>query len=396
MSKIVIVGGGAAGHKALQRVVEISPSAEVTIISSENTLAYERPMLSKECLVDDVEPRYLALNGELGNVRQLLGKTAEQIDRTGKQLVLAGGERVPYDKLILATGSRPRRLLLEGSDTTDVHYLRVYSDATAIRGQLKSGKRLVVIGGGFIGLEVAAAARKRGAQVVVLEAQPRLLARVAPTSISHFLTQLHSKNGVQIETGVFVSAISQNASGETLIHTSEGVFHGDVVVAGIGILPNVELAQHAGLDVDNGIVVDERCRTSDSDIFAAGEVTRHPVSNLGMSARMECWTSASEQGAVAGENAAGLGNKEYRDMPWLWSDQYDCSIQYLGLPLQAKTLIRHSGGSPDSWVDIGLSASGAFLGAIGVNANRQIAELRRALRKGSALPSQYVPSLHPA
>lgn len=391
MGPIVIVGGGIAGFKALRRIHEIAPDREVVLVSGEGSSACERPMLSKEMLLGHAELRSVAPPTS-DRVRLIVPGWVAAINRRDRCVILATGETIAYDRLILTTGSRPRRMTDIG-DGSVVHYLRTAADAEALRSQLTPGRHLIIVGGGFIGLEVACAARQRGARVTLLELKSSLLSRVAPTSVSRHLHDLHTRNGVKIRTGVQVRSIEKGWDGRIAVETSEGPEVADCVVVGIGVIPNVELALDCGLEVDNGIVVDSRCLTSDPYIFAAGEVTNYPLPGLGLRTRSESWTVAAEHGALAGETSVSSDGPEYRSLPWLWTDQYASSIQYLGLPMSAAHLIEVQGKTTESWVEIGVDDTGRMIGAIGVNANREIAELRRNSAKGQPLPEKYVDAL---
>lgn len=389
MSKIVIVGGGVAAYRALHRILAIDPLCEVTLVSDDDRPAYERPMLSKEALTSDTVVRSLELREAFPNVREKFQTRATRIDRAGKRVLLDDGEELAYDKLVLATGSRPRQLPVETLGSSNVHYLRTAADAEKLKPHLCPEKTIAIIGGGFIGLEVAASAKSRGADVIVIETQPTLLARVAPPSLSNWLLHLHTRNGVDIRLGTHVTRIEDTDTGSLHISTNAGAIVADAVVIGIGIIPNVELAQECGLAVNGGIEIDVHGRTSDPDIFAAGEATTYPVTQLGISTRSECWTTASDQGTIVGGAVLGHFEEGYCEVPWLWSDQYQASIQYIGLPLGACHMVTHPGTDEDSWLDVAWDESGGFRGAIGVNANRQIAEIRRAFRKGLPVPPKF-------
>lgn len=389
MADVVIVGGGIAGYKALQRVLEIDPSCGVVIVSDEDRPAYERPMLSKELLVSDAPLRSVTIRGDFPNLREVFKERVTSIDRARREVRLSTGEAIPYNSLILATGSRPRTLTFPGLCDDDLVYLRTATDAERLSAKLGRNTHIAIIGGGFIGLEVAAAARKRGAEAIVFEAQPRLLARVAPPSLSTWLNKLHSDNGVTIKLGSLVNGVTRKADGRYSIHASDGFTIADQIVVGVGIVPNTELAEECGLEVRDGIVVDANCRTSDPNVFAAGDVASYTIADHEFLIRSECWTVASDQGTQAGQAAMGDLSGRYNEIPWLWSDQYDASIQYLGLPLQGVRTSRHSFGQEESWLELTWRKDGEFAGAIGVNANREIGELRRAFRKGLPVPSKY-------
>jgi len=263
------------------------------------------------------------------------GVRVERIDRARHLVVLNDGRELLYTKLILCTGGRPRPLtasgLNPGAKPRNLHYLRTAEDAAAIRAQLTPGAKLVIIGGGYVGLEVAASARKADAEVTVIEAAPRVLARVTGPQMSAFYQQVHAQAGVRIMTGAVVREVATDASGITHIVCVDGTrIAADLVVAGIGMLPNVELAAAAGLEVTQGIVVDASSATSDPDIYAAGDCTAHHSTLYGRCIRLESVPNALEQARAAA--AALCGNpKPNHAVPWFWSDQYDLKLQMAGL-----------------------------------------------------------------
>lgn len=393
MADVVIVGGGIAGYRALQRILEIDPACDLVLISDEDQPAYERPMLSKELLTSDIPLRSVKVREDFPNLRQVFRQRVTSIDREAREVVTTAGETISYRSLILATGSRPRIANFPGVKADDIIYLRTASDAERLSSKLAPDTRIAIIGGGFIGLEVAAAARKRGAQAIVFEAQDRLLARVAPPSLSDWLNGLHSDNGVTIKLNSPVKDVKPTMDGRFEIQTCGSPITVDHIVVGVGILPNTELAERCGLVVNDGIVVDAACQTSDPNIFAAGDVASYRIANHETPIRSECWTVAFDQGTAAGQAAMGHGSAVYNEIPWLWSDQYETSIQYLGLPLQGVRTSRHAGDNDGSWLELAWREHGQFAGAIGVNANKQIAEIRRAFRKGLPVPSKYLEAI---
>lgn len=389
MQNIVIVGGGAAAFKALDSILSAETNANVVLLSEERTIAYERPMLSKEMLMADVETiRYLPVKAGHANVEVHLQSKVVSINRQERMVVVQGGKEYHYHTLILATGSRPRMLDIPGTCHEDVHYVRNLDDARKLRAALLPGKRLIVIGGGFIGLEVAAAARQVGAKSIILEASDTLLARCGSSRLSETISQLHAQHGSLIQLASPVNRIEKQASGGFIVHCPGQKLEADLIVVGIGIVPNVELASECGLDVSNGIVVDDACRTSDDAILAAGEVTFYPVMNWGVSTRSECWTVALEQGAAAGRSALGFSDARYDEIPWLWSDQFGQCIQMWGLPQAASSQSMHE-LSNQRWIEVYWDDNKSIIGAIGYNANREIAELRRSARRKVDVSSKY-------
>lgn len=395
MEHVLIVGGGVAAHQAVKSIIETRPDTRVSVISAEPHLPYDRPHLSKAYLTADrLEPPLLpgAQRYSEATLTLYSGARAAQIDRAAARLQLDDGRQLGYDKLIIATGSRVRQLptILARAP---LHYLRTFDDARALREQLFDGAEVVIIGGGFIGLEVAAAARQRHCRVTVIEPQPCLLARTGCQALSDWTLALHRANGVQVQLGVSVSAIDPGTAGKTVVATSAGPLLADLVIVGIGVQPNVELAADCGLAVDDGIVVDATCATSEPNIFAAGEVTRYPIAHLGVHTRSESWTVAGDQGAVAGRAASGDASARYTDMPWLWSDQYTSSIQCIGLPSLACKYSLLGEPTSNAWLALGWSADNRLACAIAANRNRDISAIKRALKRNDALPDVYASTL---
>ena len=247
-----------------------------------------------------------------------------------KRAALSDGQTLVYDHLVFATGGRPRQLSCAGADHPRVHYFRNIADVQAIRPHLQAGARLVLIGGGYIGLEIAAIASKLGLLVTVLEAMPALLARVTCPEVAAFYQREHEQQGVDIRCGAMVDGIEGNAEQLRVITRDGSTFDADLVIAGIGLLPNVELALASGLICDDGILVDELCRASMPGVYAAGDCTRHPSSVYGAMLRLESVPNAIEQGKTVAATICGK-SKPYRQVPWFWSDQYDIKLQTAGL-----------------------------------------------------------------
>lgn len=331
---IVIVGAGHSGGRAAEALRASGHKGRITLIGSERYPPYERPPLSKELLAGAIphEKAYLFPEAYYAekDIALRLGTTVAEIDRKAQRVRLAGGGDLPYDALLLTTGARARRLLLPGGDGRRVFYLRDIDDCLALREQLVDGVRLAIIGAGFIGLEVAATARKRGAAVTVLELAPYPLARVAAPEIGAFLADLHRRHGVDLQTGIKVTAIEDTGS-ELRVLTDRGPILADFAAIGIGAQPNIELAQQAGIEVRDGVIVDAFGRSSDPAIFAAGDVTRHLNPLLGRHIRLEAWQNAQNQGIAVAKVMAG-GEQPFAEVPWFWTDQYDVNLQMAGAP----------------------------------------------------------------
>ncbi|AXQ28933.1 pyridine nucleotide-disulfide oxidoreductase [Solimonas sp. K1W22B-7] len=331
---IVIVGAGQAGAETAVELRKLGHQGRIVIVGEEPHLPYKRPPLSKAYLAGSVSAESLYVmqrpNLEKAGIEVITDCRVESIDRANKRLALSGGGTLAYSKLALATGGRARMLSLPGADKPNVYPLRSIADVESIRAHCQPGKRAVIVGGGFIGLEVAAVAVKLGLQVTVLESLPRVLARVTVPEISEFYEKAHRDAGVDLRTGVQISAFE---GGDTVTHVLLGDgtrIQADFVVAGIGLIANVELAQAAGLEVDNGIVVDEFTQTSDPDIVAAGDCSNHPNIHYGRRLRLESVQNAMEQGRAAAHALAGQPRR-YDMVPWFWSDQYDLKLQMVGL-----------------------------------------------------------------
>jgi 3-phenylpropionate/trans-cinnamate dioxygenase ferredoxin reductase subunit len=332
---VIIVGAGHAAGQAVASLRSEGYEGSITVIGDEPYVPYQRPPLSKKFLAGDIDidrvyfkpPEFYVKS----DAEMVLGRKVVKTDRTAKRVYLDDDSTRDYDKLILATGSRVRKLNIPGADLDGVFYLRTIDDVEAIQTRFNQGGKLIIVGGGYIGLEVAAVAAQRGTDVSVLEMAPRILARVVDPILSKFYDKAHTEAGVKIETDVTVAAF-EGANGKIeRIECSNGKkFDADFVIVGVGIIPNVELAEDAGLKIDNGISVDECCRTEDPDIYAIGDCTNHPNAILGTRLRLESVHNALEQGKTAAASICGK-DKPYAQVPWFWSDQYDLKLQIVGL-----------------------------------------------------------------
>jgi 3-phenylpropionate/trans-cinnamate dioxygenase ferredoxin reductase subunit len=336
---LVILGAGQAASQLVASLAQDGFAGEICLVGDEPHLPYQRPPLSKKFLAGalSLERLYVkpAAFYEKAGSRLLLGQRAERIDRAGRAVILADGSRLPYSTLVLATGSRPRQLPLPGA-----LYLRNIADVDAIRAHLARAKSLVVIGGGYIGLELAAVAVKLGVGVTVLEQASRLMARGVGPIVSRFYARLHDEEGVVIRTGAVVRGLE--ASG---VICDDATYDADVVVIGAGAVPNVELAREAGLMVEDGIVVDAQCRTDDASIYAIGDCTSQYHDLAGRRLRLESVHNALEQARIAA--AAICGRKPpVMQVPWFWTDQYDVKMQMAGLSAgHDQAVVR---GNPDT------------------------------------------------
>ncbi len=331
----IIIGASHAAAQLAPSLRQFGWEGRILVIGDESVVPYHRPPLSKAFLsgekdIDGILIRPEAAYTKVG-IEFKMNARVEKIDRAAKTVTLTTGEVLSYTKLALCTGSRVRKVSLPGSDLAGIHYLRDMNDVNGVKGDVGAGKKAVIVGGGYIGLETASVLKKLGMDVTVLEMAPRVLARVTAPELSEFYTRIHTEEGVIIKTGIAVSALEgSNGHVERVLCADGSSFDADLVVIGVGIIPNVELAVDAGLEVDNGIVVDQFARTSDPDIVAAGDVTNHPNKYYNRRLRLESVPNASEQAKSAAASICGQ-EVEYNTLPWFWSDQFDLKLQIAGL-----------------------------------------------------------------
>ncbi|MBP0114390.1 NAD(P)/FAD-dependent oxidoreductase [Bradyrhizobium vignae] len=330
---MVIVGAGEAGTAAAVGLRESGWRGKVVLIGNEAMPPYERPPLSKAVLMEATpQPKLLVTPERLTELRidYLQARSVGSINRAARTVMLSDEGQLPYERLLLTTGSRPRKLGIPVPSGSRIATLRTYADALAIRQMIGQGCKVLVIGGGFIGLEVAASAVSRGASVALIEAGPRLLTRAVPSPMAQLIKAKHERFGVHIQTGCIVESIDVNQRCVRVILAGGEIHLADLVVIGVGAMPNVELAKAAGLAIDNGVAVDANLATSDPHIFAAGDCCSFPHRLYGKRVRLEAWRNAQRQGVAAAANMVGA-NRPYEDVPWFWSDQYDETLQIAGL-----------------------------------------------------------------
>lgn len=368
---MLIIGAGESGVRAALALREAGFDGAVTLVGAERHAPYERPPMSKELMLaaEELPPKTIATLERLASAEIVFqpARVAEAIERATKQVRLAGGDALPYDRLLLATGASPRRLNVPGADGGHVVYLRTHDDALRIRSRLRPGASVAIVGGGFIGLELAAAARQRDAEVTVIEALPRLLTRGVPEEIATRLAARHAAAGVRLLFGQGVSAI--DAEGVAL--ADGGAVRAETIVVGIGAAPETRLAAGAGLDIDNGVKVDAWLRTSDPDIFAAGDCCSFPLALYGgRRVRLESWRSAQELGGLAARNMLGA-DEPISAVPWFWSDQYELTLQMAGLADEGETVVRRE--SADALVLFHLKQDGRLVAASGIGVGNAVA-----------------------
>ena len=350
--QVVIAGAGHAAGQLLATLRQQAFAGRVVVVGEEPQLPYQRPPLSKKYLAGElpaerlyVKPRafYDALDVEF-----MLGTRIEAIDREAREVVTNRGRRIGFDTLFIALGSRVRRLSLPGSDLDGVHYLRNIADADALRDAFTTARRVTVVGAGYIGLEVAAVARSLGLDVTVVEMTERVMSRVVSADMSAFYESEHRRHGVQFEFGVTVAGFDGEDRVRSVVLADGRAVESDVVIVGVGVLPNSELADEAGLATDDGIVVDDRCRTADPGIYAVGDCTAHPSAVYGRRIRLESVQNALDQARVAVVNACG-GHAVHDAVPWFWSDQYDLKLQIAGLSAGYDAVVRRGDAAQRSF-----------------------------------------------
>jgi 3-phenylpropionate/trans-cinnamate dioxygenase ferredoxin reductase subunit len=332
MSQIVIIGAGQAGAQAVASLRSEGYGGPITMVGDEAFVPYQRPPLSKAYLMGTFArerlflkpPSYYAETG----CELIVNSRATAIDRAAKTVSLNDGRVLSYDKLLIATGTRIRPITCAGADLKGIHYLRSIADVDGLQPEIVKGRKLAVIGGGFIGLEVAAVAAKHGLDVTVFEALDRVMARAVSKTVSDFFTNAHRSAGVTIITGTGVEGFDGEGA-VTAVRAGGKSYPADVVLVGIGVLPNIEIAADAGIECKNGIVVDKHARSSDPDIFAAGDCTWHQ-GRAGGWLRLESVQNAIDQAKIAAAAMAGRP-RDYAEVPWFWSDQFDLKLQIAGL-----------------------------------------------------------------
>lgn len=347
--RVVVVGAGHGGGAVVAYLRQYGFAGPITLIGDETFAPYHRPPLSKAWLKGEISSQALAFKADGFYAEQKvdlrLGQRAAAIDRTKRQVTLASGDYVPYDDLILATGASARRLPITAMNHGNVLTLRTLDDADKLRSACAPGKRLVIIGGGYIGLECAATARALGAEVVVIEKAPRLLERVASEPIAGFLQTCHENHGVRFELNATIESIEGEHSAEA-VHLADGRrFPCDLVLVGIGAVPAISLAESAGIACEDGITVDADCRSSDPHIFALGDVAKRTHPLLQRQLRLESVPNAMEQAKCVAATITGR-QPTAAEIPWFWSDQYELKLQMVGLAFDANDFVIR--GAPET------------------------------------------------
>lgn len=377
----VVVGGGVGGGTAALALRNEGFTGRLLVVCEEPRPPYSKPPLSKGVLRGEESADRTALRPQSWydkrDIEVMTGVAASEVDTATRTVGLADGTKLTYDKLLLATGGRARTLP-GAHDVPGVFTLRTVEDSLAISERLVHGARVVVVGGGFIGAEVAASAVLKGCTVTVLEGQEAPLERVLPPMLGQLYMRLHRERGVDFRTSIAITDLEIGEGGVLVAHAASGEkFPGDVVVVGIGMVPNDELALRAGLDVENGVLVDEHCRTSDPDVFAIGDLANAPNPLLGERMRVEHWQNAQHQAKVAAKNMLG-GDEVFAEIPWVWSDQYEHTIQITGRPRPTDQV--HLRGDVDTWhFSAVLTRDGVLCGCVSFNRADDVRAVRKIM-----------------
>lgn len=374
--RTVIAGAGHAAGQVVATLKQLKYAGQIVLVGDEDYLPYQRPPLSKKFLAGAMPAERLHFKPasfyDEPNIEIRLRTRITTIDRDNKSVHTEGGERISYDKLVLALGSRARRLRIDGADLAGVHYLRSIADVDDIRSELNHYRRTVIIGAGYIGLEVAAVMQQQGLDVTVVELADRVMSRVVSPEISDFYQIEHTNQGVKLRLSTGVSAFRGDKRIASVETTNGEQIPADFVVVGIGIVANTELAASAGLTVDNGIVVNDQCETSDPAVYAVGDCTAHPNAIYNRQLRLESVHNALEQAKTAAANICGK-ETHYSQVPWFWSDQYDLKLQIAGLSEGYDEIVIRGNPADRSFACLYLK-NGQLIATDAVNAPREFVQ----------------------
>lgn len=382
MKNTILIAG--AGHGAGQVIASLKQhkfDGRIVLVGDEPYLPYQRPPLSKKYLAGELLPERLYFKPasfyDDPQVEVLLDTRIVGLDRVGRIVKTGDGQALRYDKLVLALGSRVRKVPASGGDLPGIHYLRSIADVDAIRNDMSRGTSVVIVGAGYIGLEVAAVCIQHGLKVTVLEMEDRVMSRVVSPNVSDYYQLQHTNNGVRLLLSTGLAGFEGKRRVRKVLTTDGQALAADFVVVGTGILPNMELAAEAGLDTADGIVVDDRCRTSDPDIYAIGDCTFHPNDIYGRRLRLESVHNALEQAKTAAGNICGVAS-HYCQVPWFWSDQYDIKLQIAGLSEGYDKVVLRGEPSGGSFACFYL-ADGVLIAVDAINSPREFMQSKKLI-----------------
>lgn len=389
---LVIAGGGQAATQAAQSARQTGYDGRISLIAEETHLPYQRPPLSKAFLAGDLARDRLLLKPaafyESREIELMLGTRVAAFDLSRKSVALSDGEKITYSELLLATGSVPQKLNLPGADLEGVHYLRSIDDVESIKHDLREGQRLLIVGAGYIGLEVAAVAIRMGLAVTVLEAESHAMSRTVCPAVAGFFADRHRQAGVDLRFNARLSEISGESRVAAAITASGDRFECDLVIIAVGIRPRVELAESAGLAIDNGIAVDPLGQTSAPSVFAAGDCTSHLHPWVGERIRLESVQNAIEQGKAAAAAICGKA-RPFDALPWFWSDQYDLKLQIAGLSLGYDTTVTR-GSTDDNSFSVYYLREGQVIAVDSINDPRSFITARQRLGEKPRWPVERI------
>ena len=378
MPTTIIAGAGHAGGQTAISLRQAGYEGRIVVCGDEPVPPYQRPPLSKKYLSGELALERVFLRPESfylkNDIELRLGNAVREIDRERRTVRLEDGDTLAFTDLVIATGSRPRRLDAPGADLENIFYLRTLADSDVIRNALVADRRLAVVGGGYIGLEIASTAKGLGLDVCVIEAADRILGRVTAPEMSAYYTSAHRARGVDIRLSTSITAFEGDGAVEA-VDCGDETIPADVVVVGIGIVPDQALAASAGIRCDDGIVVDERCATSADHVYAVGDCTRHPNPILGRTLRLESVHNALEQARTAAANIAGTPTK-YEQVPWFWSDQFDLKLQMVGMSQGYDTIVQRGSMDADDFAMFYLK-DGVLIAVDAVNRPREFMACRK-------------------
>ena len=378
MPTTIIAGAGHAGGQTAISLRQAGYEGRIVVCGDEPVPPYQRPPLSKKYLSGELALERVFLRPESfylkNDIELRLGNAVREIDRERRTVRLEDGDTLAFTDLVIATGSRPRRLDAPGADLENIFYLRTLADSDVIRNALVADRRLAVVGGGYIGLEIASTAKGLGLDVCVIEAADRILGRVTAPEMSAYYTSAHRTRGVDIRLSTSITAFEGDGAVEA-VDCGDETIPADVVVVGIGIVPDQALAASAGIRCDDGIVVDERCATSADHVYAVGDCTRHPNPILGRTLRLESVHNALEQARTAAANIAGTPMR-YEQVPWFWSDQFDLKLQMVGMSQGYDTIVQRGSMDADDFAMFYLK-DGVLIAVDAVNRPREFMACRK-------------------
>ncbi len=383
---IVIVGASIAGQRAVESLRKLGYEGRLVLVGAEPHRPYDRPPLSKKAMRGQIPEEKLFFRPEdyyeKNRVELRLGTRAERLDAQGHELWLSSGERLRFDKLLVATGAEPRRLACEGAELEGIHYLRTLDDARAIRAELGPKRRLVVVGGGVVGMEVAASCREEGLEVTVIEAADVPLLRAFGRDVGALYGRIHRERGVDVRAGVGVAELRGSGRVEAVVTTTGDVIPADFVVVGIGVVPNIAWLEGSGLELDRGVLVDDRARTNVPGIYAAGDVAQFHHPRLDRRVMVESVENAQMQAGTAAANMLGRDDV-HGPVGWFWSDQYELKLQIVGATDDYERVVYR--GSLDALAFAAFLLKGdRVTGVVGVNRLKEIAAAKKLV--SAAIP----------